>query len=424
MTAMTKQKNIVIVGGSLGGLFHGVALSRLGHNITILERNPTPLLHDQGAGVVAGSDTQNFFRTYDRTQTPLAVTSHARQYLDREGNVIDYDERPQRMTSWDLLYHILRANLDGVESTYVKAVPGKEKGDGKVVYRYGCTAREVVRLEDEDGVRITMEKHPDKTLEDTTADLVIAADGGSSTVRQRLQPDVHRTYAGYVAWRGTVPESMLSTKAADTLLDRFTFFHTIGVQILAYLIPGPNGNLEKGKRLMNWVWYCNYPESSPEYQELMTDQDGNKHRYTLPPGKMRTAVWEKQKERAVQKLPPQLAELVQKTGVPFVQCITDVLSSRASFLDGKLLLVGDALAGFRPHTAASTSQAAFDAFATAELVRGDVGLEEWEKKVMEYATEVQKHGVMLGQRSQFGLHPLADTKWFSKHSAIDMERRK
>jgi 2-polyprenyl-6-methoxyphenol hydroxylase-like FAD-dependent oxidoreductase len=41
------------------------------------------------------------------------------------------------------------------------------------------------------------------------ANIVIGADGASSTVRRLLLPEVDRTYAGYVAWRGTVKESLL-----------------------------------------------------------------------------------------------------------------------------------------------------------------------------------------------------------------------
>jgi len=49
-----------------------------------------------------------------------------------------------------------------------------------------------------------------------------------------------------------------------------------------------------------------------------------------------------------------------KSKNPFVQAITDVSSPRPLYMNDKVVLVGDALAGFRPHTVASTSQAAFD----------------------------------------------------------------
>jgi 2-polyprenyl-6-methoxyphenol hydroxylase-like FAD-dependent oxidoreductase len=87
------------VGGSLGGLAAGLALKSIGHDTTILERNPTPVLEQQGAGIVAGGDTLAFFKRYNRCERPIAVTSRRRQYLDREGNVVHKEEMDQNMTS-------------------------------------------------------------------------------------------------------------------------------------------------------------------------------------------------------------------------------------------------------------------------------------------------------------------------------------
>jgi 2-polyprenyl-6-methoxyphenol hydroxylase-like FAD-dependent oxidoreductase len=203
-----------------------------------------------------------------------------------------------------------------------------------------------------------------------------------------------------------VPESQLSDAAKESFVEKFTFFHTTGIQILGYLIPGREGTLERGERLFNWVWYCNYKDGSPELEELMTDIHGKRHSITLPVGTMQPQVWEKQKEYAVEVLPPQFAEAVQKTQQPFIQAITDVVPSQNCFMNGKVLIVGDALAGFRPHTAASTSQAAYDALMMGEWMNGNIDQKGYEHRVMEYAQTLQKHGVMLGERSQFGRHPL------------------
>ena len=139
----------------------------------------------------------------------------------------------------------------------------------------------------------------------------------------------------------------------------------------------------------------------------MTDSDGKSHHVTLPIGKIRPEILESQHERARRTLPPQLAEIVTGTKEPFIQAITDVISPENVFFGGKLLLVGDALAGFRPHTAASTSQAAFDAQKLAEMFSGQIDLGEWEWETMDYAKHMQRRGVELGERSQFGRHPLA-----------------
>lgn len=69
--------------------------------------------------------------------------------------------------------------------------------------------------------------------------------------------------------------------------------------------------------------------------------------------------------------PPQCAKLVELTGKPFIQAITGVLSSHIVFYDGRVILMGDAVAGFRPHTAASTSPAAFHAVQLDKYLRHD-----------------------------------------------------
>jgi 2-polyprenyl-6-methoxyphenol hydroxylase-like FAD-dependent oxidoreductase len=152
------------------------------------------------------------------------------------------------------------------------------------------------------------------------------------------------------------------------------------------------------------------PDHSKEYKDIMTDKDGNTHRYTLPTGgKMRDEVWEARKQRAKEILPTQYYELVEKTKTPFVQAITDLkppADGKCWFLDGKAVLVGDALSGFRPHTAASTSQAALHALLLGKVFSGEMSREHYQENVIDYAKAVQEHGVRLGERSQFGRHPL------------------
>ena len=235
----------------------------------------------------------------------------------------------------------------------------------------------------------------------------IGADGPSSSLRKIFLPDVQRKYVGYVAWRGTVPESEATAVAQKVFVETFTFFHAPGTQILSYVIPGENGSFEPGKRLINWVSYCNYPEDSNEFKELLIDSDGKHHHITLPIGKMSKEILKGQREYARKALSPQFADIVCDTKQPFIQAITNVISPQNSFFDGQLLLIGDALAGFRPHTAASTSQAAFDVQKPYEMMGGKISLKQWEEETMEYARQMQKKGVNMGHRSQFGDHPLA-----------------
>ena len=111
----------------------------------------------------------------------------------------------------------------------------------------------------------------------------------------------------------------------------------------------------------------------------------------------------KLKDLASRDFPPQFAELIRLTRSPFVQAISDVLSPQASHYDGRVVLVGDALAGFRPHTAGATSQAAFHG---SQLWTHMKTWNEWMTKksayedlVMKFAKHGVQHGQQLGYRS-------------------------
>ena len=268
----------------------------------------------------------------------------------------------------------------------------------------GCKVMNAI--EREDGVAVSLAAD-DVEFQSLIADLVVACDGPSSVLRSVVAPSAKRTYAGYVAWRGTVPESLLGSQEREAFVEKFTFFHAEGIQILAYLIPGKAGTCDTDERLLNWVWYCNYEDESSELEALLTDKEGDIHHWTMPSGKVRDGIWSKQKDYAEAVLPFQFAKLVRGTSEPFVQLVTDVVASQASHFGGKLLLAGDALAGFRPHTASSTNQAAYDALLLESLMSGDVTMHHWEQAVIQYAHTMQRHGVSIGDRSQFGHHPLA-----------------
>jgi 2-polyprenyl-6-methoxyphenol hydroxylase-like FAD-dependent oxidoreductase len=167
------------------------------------------------------------------------------------------------------------------------------------------------------------------------------------------------------------------------------------------MIPGINGALAVGSRTVNWAWYCTYPSGSPELEELMTDTSSQRHRFSVPPGKVSPRIWTHQQALAAELLPADFAELVSKTTHPFVQLVTDVIASRASFFNGKVLLVGDALAGFRPHVFASTNQAALDALLLRDWLEGKTSLEEWEGSVLRYAREMSQSSIAIGQKIMF-----------------------
>jgi hypothetical protein len=116
---------------------------------------------------------------------------------------------------------------------------------------------------------------------------------------------------------------------------------------------------------------------------------------------MKPNLWAQQKKHATNVLAPQFAKLVNETEQAFVQVITDVMSTKVSFFDDKLVLIGDALAGFRPHTVASTSQAAYDSLLLERMMKGEMTEKQMQCEMMRYARQVAESGVQMGNRSQF-----------------------
>src|SRR5207302_11082348 len=88
-------------------------------------------------------------------------------------------------------------------------------------------------------------------------DLLVGADGVGSTLRSLLLPGVEPRYAGYVAWRGTVSEDLLSPATFRALDGAITYQKFPASHILVYPIPSKDGSVDRGRRLMNLVWYRN-----------------------------------------------------------------------------------------------------------------------------------------------------------------------
>ena len=108
---------------------------------------------------------------------------------------------------------------------------------------------------------------------------------GGARSRHRAASDDHpraqARYAGYVAWRATVPESELTPASFEALRDSIAYCLLPAGHILVYPIPSLDGDLEPGRRLANLVWYHNYEAGagSPATRRsasACTGRDGNR----------------------------------------------------------------------------------------------------------------------------------------------------
>lgn len=121
-------------------------LKNLGYNVRILERAGPDDLREQGAGITAREEVQDFFHKYDRfSGQPYSVRGDGKiQFIDQNGKVTNTWKQQLRMTSWDTLYHRLRANFDGLKSDYVATEHHtSDTGAGAASYEFGCNVTDV-----------------------------------------------------------------------------------------------------------------------------------------------------------------------------------------------------------------------------------------------------------------------------------------
>lgn len=373
---MMHDTRVAIAGGSLGGLTAGLLLRDLGLDVTIYERSPAEL-QQRGAGIGFLPVSYRYLveragRSLDRISV---TTSHIR-YLARTGAVTHNLQHSYRFSSWNTVYRELLACF------------------GLARYHLG---QEVLSFEkDADHVAIAL-----ASGETQDVDLLVCADGVTSRSRRQLVPDATARYAGYVAWRGIVPEESLDASTRRALGDAITYYVYANSHILVYPMPGANGSIESGQRLMNFVWYRNYLDGS-DLDAVLTDRSGLRHETSLPPGTAQPSQIAELRATADARLPPQIAEVVLATDAPFLQVIYDIEVSRMAF--GRVCLVGDAAWVARPHAAAGTAKAAADAWTLAEALETHANVPEalaaWEPGQLELGRQLVERTRMIGSRAQ------------------------
>ncbi|RYP60587.1 hypothetical protein DL770_009963 [Monosporascus sp. CRB-9-2] len=311
-------KSVVIVGGSVSGLLQGLQLKRQGSKVIVLEQDPSQDRHNHESGVSIGPTVVSLLEKYDATGRPAAIPSQFLSVAWRKWLRVMNMTWPHNMSNWGCLYLILRANFDGMKSETVPNPPGPRDGDGEVEYRPGKRVTGLSYDKTKSVVHVQFVDVVSGEAGSVSSDVVIAADGVHSTVRKLLQVPTRRDYAGYIGWRGTVPERLLSKATIAFFSNRLNFTVLKGTYFISYFIPTESGQVEPGKRLINWVWYYAVEEGCAEMTSIFTDVNGKRHPHTVPRGLVNPDVWAQQVARFLPQMIAPLAEVVTQTPKPFV----------------------------------------------------------------------------------------------------------
>ena len=375
---MDRAPVVAIIGGSLGGLTAACVLRDAGCEVDVFERS-TGALQGRGAGIAALEQTLRY--PVHRAGMPLenfCSTTDWIRFLHPDGSVRYEQKHRYVFSSWNAVY---RALMTGFPAQH---------------YHLG---HEMASFHDA-GTQVEV------TFADSRmrrADLLVCADGITSTSRARLLPGVSSRYAGYVAWRGVLPESQLSAAAFDRLHDAITYQQLRAGHILVYPIPAPDGSVRAGTRLMNMVWYRNVDRN--ELERVLTDRHGEARPVSVPPGMVSPGLVRGMRNQAHDLLAPPIAEFVLRVEEPFIQAVFDIDIPQMAF--GRTCLLGDAAFVARPHAAAGTAKAAEDGWVLGEELLnagGDItaALGSWQRRQLKLGTELLARTRWIGDTAQFG----------------------
>ena len=368
---------VAVAGGSLGGLTVALLLRDLGCDVTIHERSSVEL-EQRGAGIGFLPDSARYLvERIGVALDEISTRTDLIRYFDRRGGITHEIRHRYHFSSWNTIYRQLLAAFGRDRYLLGREVTGRDE------------LSDTVRVHFADGA----------TCE---ADLLVCADGVGSTFRRQLLPDVQHQYVGYVGWRGMARERDLQPATAELLGEAISYYVYANSHILVYPIPGADGSVVPGERLINFVWYRNYSEGD-DVRDLLLDAQSVQRDISLPPGAVRAEHVGELRATAAARLPAVLGEVVQAVADPFLQVIYDVDIPRMVF--GRTCLIGDAGFIARPHAAAGTAKAAANAWALAEALAAHdtipAALAAWEPGQLALGRQLLERTQRLGSRSQF-----------------------
>ena len=281
----------------------------------------------------------------------IGVPVERRYCMDGDGNVVHSIAVLQRQSSWAWFYNKLKEVIPPAHYHFNTTLSRVEPDHDGVTAIFA------------DGSRVR-------------GDILIGADGIRSTVRAQICADAQPRFSGYVGWRGVLNERDFPPALRAAIFEKYIFCIPEGEMMLAYPVPGGDGDTRPGFRGYNFVWYhplLGTGSKEDKLADLCTDAAGRCYGTAIPPPLIRPDVIADIRAQARAKFPEPIAQVVELTPQPFFQAIFDVESPRMVF--GRVLLLGDAAFVARPHVGMGVTKAALDAYRLACVLEGAADLD-------------------------------------------------
>ncbi|WP_186763793.1 FAD-dependent monooxygenase [Planomicrobium sp. CPCC 101079] len=368
---------IVIIGGGIGGLCAAAALQKQGISVQVFDANPEFL--PVGAGIGIGSNAMHALADLGIGEEVFrkGYVLQSLVFQNKNGKLlksIDFLALSEKSGQKNITIH--RAHL---HRTFIDTlIPGT------LHYRKKCISVE------QDSERVTAFFADGTHIE---ADLLIAADGIHSPIRQKILPKSKPRYAGYTCWRGI----------SDNLgkVEEFTSRELWSTKGRFGVAPMKDGKIY-------WFACVNSPARNPLHQNLAPQE--------------------------VAKLFSHFLESIShiiRTTLPKNMLHHDIMDIKplARFVYGKVVLLGDAAHATTPNMGQGAGQAIEDAICLANGFEQFADVEQilrfYEEKRVARTAKVIRLSRQIGAAAQLQSLPLAAARdfLFSLIPSVVLQRR-
>ncbi|CAK9312856.1 unnamed protein product [Citrullus colocynthis] len=340
-----KQKpKAVIVGGSIAGISCAHTLLKAGWEVQVLEKSPTPPAGcSTGAGLALDPLSQKLLQSWlSRPELLLESTS---PLATEQNRAIDGESKTARILTNDENFNFRAVHWADLHNLLYKELPPK-------IFLWGHLFFSLCISDNKTSVKIKAKVVESGEMVEIVGDLLVAADGCLSSIRQAFLPNFKLRYSGYYGWRGVFDFS--EKENSETVMNIRKAYPEIGKCLYMDLASASHILLfEIPKKKINWVWFVNEPQPQLKARSMTM--------------KVNEEMVRKLHQQVDDIWVPELAKIVRETKDPFINVIYDCDPLEQLVWDN-VVLVGEAAHPTTPHCARSTNMTLLDASILGECL--------------------------------------------------------
>ncbi|XP_061356275.1 uncharacterized protein LOC133300715 [Gastrolobium bilobum] len=359
MVGEGRKPKAVIVGGNIAGISSAHTLKLAGWDVLVIEKTTSPpTTSPTGAGLGLDPLSQRIIQSW--LPHPQLLHNITIPLTIDQNEATDSEKKVSWTLTRDESFNFRAAHWTDLHGLLYNALPPN-------IVLWGHLFLSFHVADDKCSVIIMAKVLETGKVIKIVGDLLVAADGSFSTIRQKYLSDFKLRYSGYCSWRGVLDFS--ETENLDTIIGIRKAYPDLGKCLYSNMGSGTHsGFYELLNKKLNWIWYVNQPEPEVKGTSVTMKVSGD--------------MIQKMHQEAEKVWIPELVKVMKETKDPFLNFIYDGDPLGKIFWDN-VVLVGDAAHPTTPHCLRSTNMSILDAAVLGKCLE-KFGAEKLQSALEEY----------------------------------------